>query len=73
MYFSLALVLYQNEKERITDFLNNYGISYTTSRIKVERRQAYEKGLIYGRRVNLDKQIPGQARSTRVIGNADQA
>ncbi len=68
-----ALVLYQNEKSRITDFLNNYGISYTTSRIEVERREAYQKGLIHGRRVNLDKQISGQARSTRVIGNADQA
>ncbi len=68
-----ALVLYQNEKNRITNFLNNYGISYTTSRIEVERRDAYQKGLVHGRRVNLDKQIPGQARSTRVIGNADQA
>ncbi|TAL31548.1 MAG: DUF2786 domain-containing protein [Spirochaetes bacterium] len=54
---ALVVSLYHNEKKRIDDFLSDAGLKLELSQIEIERQEAYRKGLVHGRRVNLNMQI----------------
>lgn len=57
---ALVVSLYQNEKRRIDEYVENQGWGVESEKIEANNRMAFAKGCIHGRQVNVNRQVDGR-------------